>query len=87
VNFEKGDRKGNNMAGGTAAILLGLFTLTIQFTMGATHTWDGINYADAFNAAMTLVGSALMLGGVGYLIGLEKFRTTTGRFQVRARSA
>jgi hypothetical protein len=47
--------------------MLGMLTLTIQHTMASTHTWGGVNYADAFNVIMVLIGSALVLGGVGYL--------------------
>lgn len=83
VNFDKGSDKTSNMAGGAAAILLGLFTLTIQFTMGSTHTWGGVNYADAFNAAMTLIGSALVLGGIVYLVRLEKVEIPATSPQVR----
>lgn len=69
ANFEKGDGKANRMAGGAAAILLGLMTLTIQYTMGPTHTWNGVNYANAFNALMTVAGIGLFaLGSV--LIGI-----------------
>jgi hypothetical protein len=82
VNFDKGDRKTNNMAGGAAAILLGIMTLTIQFTMGATHTWGGVNYANAFNAAMTLAGSALLLGGAGFILRMEKAGLTATSPQV-----
>jgi hypothetical protein len=63
VNFEKGDRKSNRRAGGAAAILLGLMTLTIQYTMAPTHTWNGINYANAFNALLTAAGLGLLLLG------------------------
>jgi hypothetical protein len=65
VNFEKGGN--SRTAGGAAAIMLGMLTLTIQHTMASTHTWGGVNYADAFNVIMVLIGSALVLGGVGYL--------------------
>ena len=83
VNFDKGGDKTGHMAGGAAAILLGIMTLTIQFTMGATHTWGGVNYADAFNAAMTLAGSALALGGVGFILAEEKAGLTVISPQVR----
>jgi hypothetical protein len=68
VDFSKGDRKSNTTAGGAAAIMLGLLTLTIQFTMADTHTWNGINYADAFHILLTLIGTALLLFG-SFLIG------------------
>jgi hypothetical protein len=67
VDFSKGERKSNTTAGGAAAIMLGLMTLTIQFTMADTHTWNGINYADAFHISLTLIGTALVLFG-GFLI-------------------
>ena len=83
VNFDKGSDKTSNIAGGAAAILLGIFTLTIQFTMGSTHTWNGTNYADAFNAAMTLIGLALLLFGMGFLLRLANFKITSTSPQVR----
>jgi hypothetical protein len=67
VDFSKGERKSNITAGGAAAIILGLMTLTIQFTMADTHTWNGINYADAFHFSLTLIGAALVLFG-GFLV-------------------
>jgi hypothetical protein len=87
VNFEKGDPKSNRMAGGAAAILLGLITLTIQYTMGSTHTWNGVNYADAFNAVMTLTGSGLLLFGAGVLIGWRRHTGSATRLQTQERSA
>ncbi|MBN2548881.1 MAG: hypothetical protein JXB15_06975 [Anaerolineales bacterium] len=75
MDFTKGDAaKSNRSAGGVAAILLGLFALTIQHTMGATHTWNGINYADAFNVMMTLVGMVCLLSGAALLSGIFDFK-------------
>lgn len=63
ADFRKGDSHSNRMAGGAAAILLGCLTLTIQYTMGATHTWNGVNYANTFNTFMSLGGiGSLLLG-------------------------
>lgn len=65
VNFDKGAGKNEHMAGGAAAILVGLMTFTIQYTMAATHTWSGVNFANAFNLSMTLIGTGcLILGGI-----------------------
>ncbi len=63
IDFARGKGKDNQMAGGAAAIMLGLFTLTIQYMMGATHTWGGINYADAFNFTMTFSGAGCLVLG------------------------
>jgi hypothetical protein len=67
VNFEKGDSRSNRMAGGAAAILLGLMTLTIQYMMGPTHTWGGVNYANAFNSLLTATGLGLLLLGATWM--------------------
>jgi hypothetical protein len=68
VDFTQGNSQSNRPAGGVTAIVLGLFTLTIQWTMGPTHTWGGINYADAFNTLMTTVGIASLLLGSWILL-------------------
>ena len=83
VDFEKA--KSNKPAGGAAAIILGAFTLTIQFTMAGTHTWGGINYADAFNTAMTLTGVGLLLLGAGILVSLYKVKSWARRLRVQTR--
>jgi hypothetical protein len=75
ANFEKGDSRSNRMAGGAAAILLGLLALTIQYTMGSTHTRNGVNYADAFNTIMNITGVGLLLFGAGILLSLKRFET------------
>lgn len=69
VDFAHGKGKDNHLAGGAAAIVFGLLTLTIQYTVGATHTWGGINYADAFNLTMTFVGAGSVL--LGALIAIR----------------
>lgn len=74
VDFTKGHVKSNRPAGGAAAILLGLLTLTIQLTMGSTHTWNGVNYADAFNASMTGIGLLCLLFGAGLLIPMPSLQ-------------
>jgi len=51
--------------------VLGLLTLTIQYTMSATHTWSGINYADAFNLTMMIVGVSCILFGSVILIAVR----------------
>lgn len=68
VNFAQGSAKSNRSAGGTAAILLGFFVLTIQSWMAPTHTWDGVNYADAFNMTMTIIGAGCLMVGAGMVI-------------------
>ncbi len=69
VDFTRAPRNESRKAGGAAAILLGALALTIQFTMGSTHTWDGVNYANAFYTTMTVAGSACLLLGIGLVAG------------------
>ncbi|HSO11372.1 MAG TPA: hypothetical protein VLT51_03275 [Anaerolineales bacterium] len=85
VNFDKGGS--NRTAGGAAAIILGALSLTIQYTMAYTHTWNGINYANAFNLGMTITGIGLLSVGAGILIGVDKAREFVRRRRVEARGA
>lgn len=87
VDFTKGDTKSNLPAGGAAAILLGAMTLTIQYTMASTHTWGGVNYADAFNTPMTIIGVGLLLLGAGLFVGGGMLPVTARRLEVQKRGA
>jgi predicted small integral membrane protein len=69
VDFTKAKSGEGKKAGGAAAILVGMFALTIQYTMGSTHTWGGVNYADAFNTSMTVIGSLCLMFGAGIFFG------------------
>jgi len=86
VNFARGNAKSNGPAGGMAAILLGVLTLTIHYIMGSTHTWNGVNYADAFNISMTSIGIGCLLFGVGLMIKLHNVRMRANQliFQEKA---
>jgi hypothetical protein len=66
VNFEKpqGEKKTGKQAAAIALGASGLLSLTIQFLMAPTHTIGGINYADVWHTALTLIGLVLILGGV-----------------------
>ncbi len=68
VDFSKGRTKKNLGAGGAASIALGLLTLTIQYTMAATHTWNGVNYANAFQISLTALGTLFLLLGTVLLV-------------------
>ena len=74
VDFAKAKANKNKPAGGVAAIILGIMTLTIQYTMGATHTWGGVNYADAFNMSMTMTGIGLLLLGAALFVPWESLK-------------
>ena len=83
VDFAKAKSGDNKKAGGAAAILVGLFTLTVQYTMGSTHTWGGVNYADAFNISMTVIGMGFLVLGAGLFVSLRNVKETALRLQVQ----
>lgn len=68
VDWERAKKGEAAKTGGAAAIIMGVLCLTIQFWMGSTHTFGGINYADAFHAAMTAIGVLLAGLGAGLLL-------------------
>jgi hypothetical protein len=74
VDFDNGDGKINRMAAGVASILLSIITLTIQYTMRSTHTWNGVNYANAFNMLMASSTIGLLALGIRILVGKIKVR-------------
>lgn len=68
VDFSKAPKKEGKKSGGAAAIVVAAFVLTIQFWMAPTHTWNGTNYADAFNTSMLGCGAVILLVGVALLL-------------------
>lgn len=78
VDFVKAKASDNKKAGGAVAIVLGLLMLSIQSTMASTHTWGGVNYADAFNTAMTMIGFGLLFLGAGIWSMASLADTLTG---------
>ena len=71
VDFSKAQKKENKKAGGAAAIVMAAVTLTIQYWMAPTHTWNGVNYADAFNTTMTVSGLILLVLGIILLLPFD----------------
>jgi hypothetical protein len=69
VNFEKpaGEPPAGGKAAAAAMIATGVLTVTVQFLMAPTHTISGINYADVWHAALSIIGGGLILTGVGML--------------------
>jgi hypothetical protein len=67
VDYSKAPKKENRKAGGAAAMVVAGLCLTIQYWMGPTHTWSGVNYANAFNTSMTMLAFILLFLGAGLL--------------------
>lgn len=74
VDFEKpgGGKETGQQAAAIALAACGLLALTIQYLMAPTHTIAGINYADVWRSALTLIGSGLILGGAALAIHTER---------------
>jgi len=74
VNFEKpaGDKKTGRRAAAIALGAAGLLALTVQFLMAPTHTIGGVNYADVWHAALTLIGAGLLVAGIVNAVYTEK---------------
>jgi hypothetical protein len=73
VNFDKAAREADNVGPTAAAITLvlsGLTTLSVQVWAGPSHTFEGANWADAWNLSMSLVGWGLILVGLAGLVAL-----------------
>ncbi len=68
VDFSRANANEEGANGGIAPIVMGILCLTIQFWMGSTHTFSGINYADAFHKGMTVSGWGLILTGLVWLV-------------------
>lgn len=73
VNYEKpaGEKESGKHAAAISLAATGLLTLTIQFLMAPTHTIGGVNWADAWHTTLTLIGTALILGGIVTLLRIE----------------
>jgi hypothetical protein len=80
VNYEKpdGGKTTGQQAASIALVACGLLALTIQFIMAPTHTISGINYADVWHIALSILGAALILTGTGIFL-YNKFAFTPGR--------
>lgn len=66
VNFEKPANQGQvNKTGMVIALIAtGLLTLTIQFFMAPTHSINGINYADIWHVALSMLGMGQIIVGL-----------------------
>ncbi len=64
VDYER-SQSDNSGGSGAAAIVMGILVLTIQYWMGPTHTWGGVNYADVWHTSLLVVGSLLVFTGLG----------------------
>jgi len=77
-------------AGGMAAIVTGLITLTTPVWAGPTHMFEGINWVNLLLAPLMLAGGALLVMGVtrlGRLVLEERMRARAQATQAESTSA
>jgi len=64
VDFEGApDETDGDYTAGAALISSGFLTLTVHLWAGSTHTWNGINYADAWHTQLSVIGWILIVSG------------------------
>lgn len=77
INLEGSHNSGEGgLAAGLSLILMGLAFLTVPLWAGPTHTWDGINYAAAFQSTLAPLGIALTGSGMLWLLWLRRRNAT-----------
>ncbi len=92
INFEKqtDDQHVNRNAAAYALIAVGLLTLTIQFMMVPTHSIRGLNYADVWHVALSLLGGGLVMSGVlttfSTFSSMSNFKALWGAKSLRVRN-
>lgn len=70
VDYDQGAASvdGVGPTGAVSAFIAGVMMLTVPYWAGPTHTWEGVNYADAWHLPLTAGGVALILIGLGGLV-------------------
>ncbi len=73
VNYEKpeSEKETGKHAAAISLVLVGLLMLTIQYLMAPTHIIGGVNWADAWHTTLNLLGTVLILAGIGMGIYCE----------------
>jgi hypothetical protein len=77
------DETDGDYTAGAALIIGGFLTLTVHLWAGRTHTWNGINYADAWHSQLAVVGWALITCGALFT-GRAFFRRGQTALEYRA---
>jgi hypothetical protein len=67
--FQEDASAGSTAAGGLTSIVTAGLVLSVQFWAGPSHLFNGVNYANSFQAPMAWIGSGLLLFGIGLIAG------------------
>jgi len=60
----QGDGDGGRLAAGISLFICGAAILTVQWWAGPTHTWNGVNFADAWHVQLAVLGWVLVAGSM-----------------------
>ncbi len=73
IAFEKSGGGKNDLRNAAAItlVLCGVLTLTVQYWAGPTHMFSGINYADVWHTAFTIIGIALFASAAAVGVFVE----------------
>ncbi len=76
VNFTSGDTIDGTgrLAAAITLMVTAVLTLTVPYWAGASHTWNGTNWASAFQATLTMAGVGQMTGGLFLLLSPKKIK-------------
>ncbi len=67
INLDNHNEYTSGLGAGSALIVIGTATLTVQTWAGPTHLINGINYADVWHTQLAIAGWVAVLLGVGIL--------------------
>jgi hypothetical protein len=56
-----------SLAAGASLFICGIAVLTVQWWAGPTHTFDGVNFADAWHVQLAVLGWGLVVGSLAPL--------------------
>ncbi len=64
------------LAAGLSLFSAGVTILTVQLWVGATHTWEGVNFADVWHTQLAVLGWALVAGSMLPLVKAVRSRSS-----------
>jgi hypothetical protein len=70
VDFSKGGGASEKGAGGMAAILVGVLTLSAFYWAAPSHTYQGVNWVELLDLSMFALGTGFLLLGFGLVASL-----------------
>lgn len=85
VNYDRGQRGSNSLAGGLTAIVMGTLALTVHLWAAPTHTFGGFNYADVWHVQIAVAGWAAVVAGLCLVVRAIWKPALARRVELKAR--